>query len=397
MIYVTGGSSDDSVYDTLYKYDPVNDSWTQLESMISPRGFHGTTVLDGKIYVYGGHDETEFLDSTEVYDPQTDTWTALAPMKNKRYDFASVSYDDKLYAFGGNSLDFWSSPYLQNIEVYDPSAGTWEPDTHLLNIARQGLRAVSQESMNNLCVLGGYNGGYGSLGTNEIINPKTLHISHLSASPSFGSAPLEVSFDITASGGSGNYTYLWDFGDGSTSERQSPLHTFTSEGTYKVTVTVADYYDPFQTLEMQKTITVRPLFDSLDIHVSGTPMSGTAPLYILLTVNIISELGGPFEITCDYGDLKSNTISTDTNTVTFNHTFQEAGIYQILIEATSKNGAGTKVHTVWSSLSISVDPQPSGGGGGGGGGCFIAAVSYNDVKEPVLFKKIIERLTDLLR
>jgi PKD repeat protein len=393
MIYVTGGSSDDSVYDTLYKYDPVNDSWTQLESMISPRRFHGTAVLDGKIYVYGGHDETEFLDSTEVYDPQTDTWTALAPMKKKRYDFASVSYDGKLYAFGGNSLDNWSSPYLQDIEVYNPSAGTWEPDTHLLNIARQGLRAVWKESNNNIYVLGGYNGGPDSLGTNETLNKDntpstdtTISITSLTALPSSaGLAPLEVFVKVMASGGSGSYNYLWDFDDGSTSESQFTYHDFTSEGIYKVTVTVSDAFDPLLKVVGQILVNVISPPDLLSLSVNATPVSGTAPVDISLTVNIISELDGPFEITCNYGDLESDTITTSDKVLNFTHTFQEAGTYQISIDLTSPNEAGTKLHTVQSSVDVLVDPSPPSGGGN----CFIAATSYEDDLKPAFIDEIV--------
>lgn len=42
------------------------------------------------------------------------------------------------------------------------------------------------------------------------------------------------------SGGDGNYSYLWDFGDGQMSNESSPSHTYTSVDTYSVTLTVTD-------------------------------------------------------------------------------------------------------------------------------------------------------------
>lgn len=37
-----------------------------------------------------------------------------------------------------------------------------------------------------------------------------------------------------------SFSYLWDFGDGNSSTQQNPSHTYTSEGTYDVTVTVTN-------------------------------------------------------------------------------------------------------------------------------------------------------------
>jgi len=59
-------------------------------------------------------------------------------------------------------------------------------------------------------------------------------------SPSTGRAPLFVQFAATAGGGSAPYVYHWGFGDGTSSNRQNPAHTFSSAGTYTVTLTVTD-------------------------------------------------------------------------------------------------------------------------------------------------------------
>lgn len=48
-----------------------------------------------------------------------------------------------------------------------------------------------------------------------------------------------VSF-VNTSTGNGVLTYLWNFGDGSTSTAQNPVHTYTAAGTYVVTLTVTN-------------------------------------------------------------------------------------------------------------------------------------------------------------
>lgn len=49
-----------------------------------------------------------------------------------------------------------------------------------------------------------------------------------------GTAPLAVSFTDTSTGGP--TSWAWDFGDGGTATTQNPSHTYTSAGTYSVTL-----------------------------------------------------------------------------------------------------------------------------------------------------------------
>jgi len=58
-----------------------------------------------------------------------------------------------------------------------------------------------------------------------------------SADPTQGDAPLKVSFRGSASGGSGTYTYLWQFGDGASSNGKVDSHTYAAKGVYDATFT----------------------------------------------------------------------------------------------------------------------------------------------------------------
>jgi len=49
-----------------------------------------------------------------------------------------------------------------------------------------------------------------------------------------------LQFNAQGSGGAPPYTYLWDFGDGTTSTDENPTHVFDSSGPYDVTLTVWD-------------------------------------------------------------------------------------------------------------------------------------------------------------
>lgn len=60
----------------------------------------------------------------------------------------------------------------------------------------------------------------------------------ISADVLTGYFPLEITFSAVIGEGSVPLTYLWDFGDGSTSSEEEPTHIYTSEDDFTVTLTV---------------------------------------------------------------------------------------------------------------------------------------------------------------
>ncbi|MEM7645689.1 MAG: PKD domain-containing protein, partial [Pseudomonadota bacterium] len=67
-------------------------------------------------------------------------------------------------------------------------------------------------------------------------------IAAISSNITSGEAPLMVMFDASGSSDpdGDSLTYLWDFGDGGTSQELMPAHLFESPGTFTVTLTVTD-------------------------------------------------------------------------------------------------------------------------------------------------------------
>jgi len=80
-------------------------------------------------------------------------------------------------------------------------------------------------------------------------------------------------------------SWLWDFGDGYTSELQNPTHKFKNEGNYDVILTVKDEEDATDTLSMRVSVT-KP-------SPSETPVS--IPLWmigvVVIVISIIGILG----------------------------------------------------------------------------------------------------------
>ncbi|AKB44375.1 cell surface protein [Methanosarcina vacuolata Z-761] len=151
-----------------------------------------------------------------------------------------------------------------------------------------------------------------------------------------GEAPLKVQFfdESTDSPTSWN----WDFGDGVTSTKQNPIHTYTTDGTYTVKETITNEIGgDTETKESYITVTapaealtaVAPVPDF-----SASVTSGEAPL----TVSFTDESSGsPTEWQWNFGD--SYDIFTEHNPT---HTYTKAGTYTVTETVTNEIGGDTE-------------------------------------------------------
>ena len=151
-----------------------------------------------------------------------------------------------------------------------------------------------------------------------------------SASPTGGVAPLDVDFTNLSSG---DYnTCSWNFGDGGLSSScANPSHTYTSDGTYNVSLTVSGPGGS-DTETKSSYITVS---DAVSANFSGSPRSGIGSLDVDLT-NLSS---GDYD-TClwDYGD--GNQSSSCGNP---SHTYTTDGVFTVSLEISGSGGSDTEI------------------------------------------------------
>ncbi|VIO79406.1 Exoglucanase B [Bradyrhizobium ivorense] len=93
----------------------------------------------------------------------------------------------------------------------------------------------------------GYSDISGTFGVSKIrridfINSDLPPVAAASATPTQGQAPLTVSFSSSGSSDPEGQplSYLWNFGDGSTSTQANPSHTYAVSGPYQARLTVSD-------------------------------------------------------------------------------------------------------------------------------------------------------------
>lgn len=130
---------------------------TTKTSMLTAR--HGLQVvtLNNKIYAIGGQTTATagFTNIVQMYDPTTDKWTAKKPMNYSRSYFGAVVYNGKIYAIGGQNS---ATTYLNNVEVYDPSADTWTVSSGSMPSAKCGFSTTLIPNTSNVYIIGGING-----------------------------------------------------------------------------------------------------------------------------------------------------------------------------------------------------------------------------------------------
>jgi PKD repeat protein len=134
------------------------------------------------------------------------------------------------------------------------------------------------------------------------------------ATPTGGNYPLLVSFTTSVSGGTSPYTYAWTFGDGSTSTAADPTHTYTTNGTFSVAVTVTDSagrtesYPPFAI-----TVAIPPLAATA----AAAPTGGLAPLAVAFTGSA-SNGTGPYTYSWAFGDGSGTSTAQNPPPYTYN-------------------------------------------------------------------------------
>jgi PKD repeat protein len=123
----------------------------------------------------------------------------------------------------------------------------------------------------------------------------------INATPTNGTAPLNVSFSSNISGGCAPYEIQWQFGDGGQSLARNPHHIYRSAGTFNVNVEASDSSN--QEREAELSISVAGGAGQPTIAVVADPPSGSAPLATTFWANVTGgNLGQNLSIRWDFGD-----------------------------------------------------------------------------------------------
>jgi PKD repeat protein len=174
--------------------------------------------------------------------------------------------------------------------------------------------------------------------------PNLTPIAAFAGSPTSGSAPLTVSF--TDQSTNNPTSWVWDFGDGTTSTQRNPSKIYNSAGTYTVKITVTNSYGS-NSHTKNGYITTNTTGSTPIAAFTGSPSSGIAPL----TVNFIDQsTNNPTSWVWDFGDGTTSTIQNPTKV------YNTSGSFSVTLTSTNNNGSNTHIKNSYISV------LPIGGG-----------------------------------
>lgn len=157
----------------------------------------------------------------------------------------------------------------------------------------------------------------------------------------FCSVPAAVNFKNTTTG---NNTYKWDFGDGSSSTEKQPAHSYKAAGSYTVRLVVFNENGCSDTLIRRTYIQVkRPV-----VTLTGLPRTGCNPLTITPSATIVSDHAVAGYL-WNFGDGNTSTEAAP------GYTYTKAGNYSVSLTITTVNGC---TETVAMNNAVRVGDKP---------------------------------------
>ncbi len=135
----------------------------------------------------------------------------------------------------------------------------------------------------------------------------------------------------------------WNFGDGTNSTEQNPVHVFSKEGTYNVTLVATNAGVSSDARLM--VITVNSMLTPPVASFTADKTEGTTPLTVKFTDTSTNK---PTKWNWNFGDSQTSTVQNPE------HTFNEVGVYNVTLIAVNGDGSSNI-----KSINITVNRAPT--------------------------------------
>ncbi len=148
------------------------------------------------------------------------------------------------------------------------------------------------------------------------------------ATPTTGAAPLNVLFSATALGGSGVYTYAWNFDDGTAGTGATNAHTYTVPAIYNSFLTIMDGTGA-SVVANCPAVTVTSGTHTLTVAFSYTPLAPAVNEVITFDGSAsVDSLGHPLTYSWNFGD---GITQSSGNSPIITHSYIAPGTYPVTL------------------------------------------------------------------
>ena len=148
-------------------------------------------------------------------------------------------------------------------------------------------------------------------------------------------APQTIRFECEVSGGiPDDYRYAWDFGDGNISDEPNPEYRYSAAGTYTAKLTVSTNGGTIRTESQPLTIIlIEATYPNIILKTEQTGQ-------FTIKISNLTEHPDiqPSAISWDFGDGTETTATTPEAMKTQEHTYAQAGIYNVIVTIQYANG-----------------------------------------------------------
>ena len=297
------------------------------------RVFNNVGIYTVRLIAIDGstRDTMEKVDFIEVYDNPI---VAFTPSANNGCDVLNVAFTNLSSSGAPISNILWDFGDGAQSNDFNPSH-TYQPTSFVNAEASFDITLVATDA--NGCQTTEVFG-------DAIIIGESPNAAFNSGENIFCEVPSTVNF-FNQSNGSSSVSYLWDFGNGNTSSADNPSETYTTEGSFDVTLT-ATHTNGCST---SNTLNNFVQIESIDISLSAN--TALACQGEQVQFQITSNLSG-LDYVWDFGDGNTSEIDAEAS-----HIYGNPGTYNVTLQASPSDGSCTQ------SASTTVDvlglPNPS--------------------------------------
>jgi len=323
-------------------YDARSGTSARLEAVAVPEEFTGNGTFHATVL---GKDGTiELLLSN--------AGIGMAPRQIFEHTLASYVERDSLFGFTAGTGGSFARHIIDNF-VLQVNTGTPAPTAGFTAIVRTGSAPFTVTFSNTSTGATSYAWTFGDGGTSTDVSPSHVYQgagvytvsltatgtggadthtepgyitvtssvkAAFSGVPIAGAAPLPVQFSNQSTGAS---SYMWDFGDGQTSNLEAPAHTYAAGGEYTVTLTAHGDGGSQDIATRTRYVQVD---GAITADFAAAPRQGTAPLVVQFSDATIAS--APIQsYVWDFGDGET---SVEANP---QHTYAANGQYTVTLQA----------------------------------------------------------------